>query len=205
MSGLVSHYIQHFSYAGLFLTLLLCGLGLPVPEDLALLTGGFLVYRGITSYPLTLAISFVGVVVGDNCLYFLGRRFGTGLVSYIKIWPDSHRRLERLKRFMDRHGHLAIFYARFLAGARALVYVTAGSLGIDFGRFVLYDSLGALISVPIVVTLGYRFGAQIEHALAYIGGVQRIIWVVLIAVALFLASRAFISRGAPRAGSELTP
>ncbi|MGH8324493.1 MAG: DedA family protein [Steroidobacteraceae bacterium] len=205
MTVLVSNYIQHFSYAGLFLTLMLCGLGLPVPEDLALLTGGFLVYRGITTYPLTLAVSFVGVVAGDNCLFFLGRRFGTGLISYFEIWPDSQRRVERLKRFMDRHGHLAIFYARFLAGARALVYVTAGSLGVNFGRFLLYDSLGALISVPIVVTIGVLFGLQIERALAYIGGVQRIIWVVAVAVALFIASRTLMSRGAARAGSELTP
>ena len=81
---------------------------------------------------------------------------------------------------MRRHGHLAIFYARFLAGARALVYVTAGSIGFDFSRFFIYDALGALISVPIVVTLGYLFGPQIEHAVAYVGGFERLIWLVAV-------------------------
>jgi membrane protein DedA with SNARE-associated domain len=205
VAGLFSGYIQHFSYAGLFLTLLLCGLGLPVPEDLALLTGGFLVYRGVTSYPLTLIVSFVGVVAGDNCLYLLGRRFGTGLISYFEIWPVSQRRVERLKHFMHRHGHLTIFYARFLAGARALIYVTAGSLEMDLERFILFDSLGALVSVPIMVTVGYRFGAQIERAFGYIGGLQRAIWVIVIAIALFLASRALTSRGTAPPSSELAP
>src|SRR5208283_3534046 len=49
-------------YARLFLVLILCGLGLPVPEDLALLAGGFMVYRGTTAYPWTLLVALVGVV-----------------------------------------------------------------------------------------------------------------------------------------------
>ena len=63
---------------------------------------------------------------------------------------------------MHRHGHRAIFYARFLAGLRALVYLSAGSFGVPPSVFLFYDLLGALISVPIVVTLGYVFGEQIE-------------------------------------------
>jgi len=194
LNGLVSTYVQHFSYAGLFLVLLLCGLGLPVPEDLALLAGGFMVYRGTTAYPWTLLVALVGVVAGDNSLFFLGRRFGTGLISYLEVVrPNSQRRIDRLKEFMQRHGHLAIFYARFLAGARALVYVTAGSIGFDFSRFFIYDSLGALISVPIVVTLGYLFGPQIEHAVAYIGGLERLIGLVVIGATVYLVSRALLA------------
>jgi membrane protein DedA with SNARE-associated domain len=205
LTGLVSNYVQHFSYAGLFLVLLLCGCGLPVPEDLVLLTGGFLVYRGITTYPVTLVVSLAGVVAGDNSLFLLGRRFGTGLVSYLQIWgPDSQRRIDWLKEFMRRHGHLAIFYARFLAGVRALVYVTAGSVGVDFSRFLLYDTLGALISVPIVVTLGCLFGPQIERVIAYVGGFQRIVWVIVIGVALFLASRTLATRGTRGTSPEPT-
>src|SRR5712671_717543 len=71
--GLVSAYIEHFTYAGLFVILLLCGLGLPIPEDVALLAGGYLVHRGTTRYPLTILISFLGVVAGDNSLFFLAR------------------------------------------------------------------------------------------------------------------------------------
>ena len=194
MNALFSVYVQHFSYAGLFLVLILCGLGLPVPEDLILLAGGFMVYRGTTAYPWTLLVGLLGVVGGDNSLFFLGRRFGTVLVSYLSVGhPNSQRRIERLKDFMRRHGHLAIFYARFLAGARALVYVTAGSVGFDFSRFFFYDVLGALISVPIVVTLGYIFGAQIDHAVAYIGGFERLVWLVIAAAVLFVGSRALFA------------
>ena len=179
MAGLVSAYIQHFTYLGLLVVLILCGMGLPIPEDAALLAGGFLVHRGIIQYPITLVVALVGVVAGDNSLFFLGRRFGTGLVAYLGIGrPRSQRQIEWLKEFMRRHGHRAIFYARFVAGLRALVYLTAGSLGVSPLRFFLYDLAGAVISVPVVVTLGYLFGNELEAALRYIGGVEKVVWLV---------------------------
>ena len=202
MTGLVSSYIEHFTYAGLFLILVLCGLGLPVPEDLALLTGGFLVHRGITQYPTTLAISFVGVVAGDNSLFFLGRRFGTNLLKYLEfVRPHTLPRIERLKRFMDRYGHMAIFYARFLAGMRALVYVIAGSTGVSPRRFVVYDALGALISVPLAVSIGYLFGDQIESAVRYLGGLDRLLLVAVAVCIIFYTSQVLLGTSDKQRGS----
>ncbi len=193
MDGVVSTYIVHFSYLGLFAVLILCGLGLPVPEDVALLTGGFLVHRGITDYPTTLAIALVGVVMGDNSLFLIGRRFGTGLLSYFGVErPYSRERIEWLRGFMDRHGSKAIFYARFLAGLRALIYLSAGSLGVRPARFFFYDLLGALISVPVMVSIGYFFGPQIELGIAYIGGFERVLILIVVISLLFWLSRYFL-------------
>jgi membrane protein DedA with SNARE-associated domain len=196
LAGIVSAYIEHFTYLGLLVVLILCGMGLPVPEDLALLAGGFLVHRGITRYPMTLLVSLVGVVTGDNSLFYIGRRFGAGFVTYLTIGrPNSQRQIDRLKDFMRRHGHRAIFYARFLAGLRALVYLTAGSLGVTPGRFFCYDLLGAIISVPVVVSMGYLFGAEIELLIRYMGGFERIIWVVVVLSAGIYLTRILAFRG----------
>jgi membrane protein DedA with SNARE-associated domain len=193
--GLISAYIEHFTYLGLFVILMLCGLGLPIPEDVALLAGGYLVHRGITRYPITLAVSLLGVVAGDNSLFFLGRRFGSGLVRYFSIGrPGRKHQIERIEAFMQRHGHRAIFYARFLAGLRALVYLSAGSFGVRPTVFLFYDLLGALISVPIVVTLGYVFGHQLEWIVRYIGGFERLIVVVAVLSVAVYATRMFVLR-----------
>jgi membrane protein DedA with SNARE-associated domain len=202
LSDLVSGYIQHFTYAGLFLVLLLCGVGLPVPEDIALLLGGFLVHRGLTQYPMTLAVSFAGVLAGDNSLFFIGRRFGSEVVRYFEIVrPRTQARIERLKLFMRRHGHRAIFYARFLAGVRALVYLTAGSLGVAPARFFVYDTLGAVISVPLVVSLGCLFGPQIELAIGYAGGFDRAVLLAAAACLIFYLSHLVL--GPIASGSDL--
>lgn len=202
LTGLVSSYIEHFTYAGLFLVLVLCGMGLPVPEDLALLTGGFLVHRGLTQYPITLAVSFVGVVAGDNSLFFIGRRFGARLLKYLGfVRPHILPRIERLKSFMDRHGHMAIFYARFVAGVRAPVYLVAGSAGVAPRRFVVYDALGALISVPIAVSIGYFFGDQLDSAIAYLGGFDRLVLLGAGICVLFYASQLLLGSSGEQRGS----
>ncbi len=198
MVGLISAYIEHFTYLGLFVVLMLCGLGLPIPEDVALLAGGYMVHRGVTRYPITLAVALLGVVAGDNSLFFVGRRFGTGFVRYFGIGrPGRQVQIERIQKFMQRHGHRAIFYARFLAGLRALIYLSAGSFGVRPGVFLVYDVLGALISVPIVVTLGYVFGKQLEMIVRYLGGFERLIVVVLILSALLYGTRMFVLRKTP--------
>jgi membrane protein DedA with SNARE-associated domain len=174
---------------------MLCGLGMPIPEDVALLAGGYMVHRGVTRYPITLAVSLLGVVTGDNSLFFLGRRFGTGWVRYFGIGrPGRQVQIERIQSFMQRHGHRAIFYARFLAGLRALIYLSAGSFGVRPAVFLVYDLLGAIISVPIVVTLGYLFGKQLEILVKFLGGFERLIVIVAVLSALVYGTRMFVLR-----------
>jgi membrane protein DedA with SNARE-associated domain len=192
--GLISAYIEHFTYLGLFAVLTLCGLGLPIPEDVILLTGGYLVHRGVTRYPITLAVSLLGVVVGDNSLFFLGRHFGSRLVRYFSLGAGRKSQIERIEAFMQRYGHRAIFYARFLAGLRALVYLSAGSFGVRPAVFLLYDLVGALISVPIVVTLGYVFGKQLELLVKYLGGLERLILIVAILCVAVYGTRLLVLR-----------
>lgn len=195
MVGLISAYIEHFTYLGLFVVLMLCGLGLPIPEDVALLAGGYMVHRGVTRYPITLVVALVGVVAGDNSLFFLGRRFGTGLVRYFGLArPGRQVQIQRIQKFMERHGHRAIFYARFLAGLRALIYLSAGSFGVRPAVFLMYDLLGALISVPIVVSLGYIFGKQLELIVRYMGGFERLIMIVAVLSLALYATRMFVLR-----------
>lgn len=167
--GLISSYIEHFTYLRLFVILTLCGLGLAIPEDVPLLIGGFLAHNGVTRYPIALIVALLGVVAGDNSLYFIGRGVGSKLLSYFGLKrPDAGNRLDRMRAFMDRHGHLAIFYARFFPGFRALVYLSSGTLRVSASRFFFCDAAGAAISVPVVVTLGYVFGEQLDCVIRFI-------------------------------------
>ncbi len=187
--ALVSNYIEHFTYLGLFVILILCGMGLPIPEDIVLLAGGYLVHRGVIRYTLTLGVSFIGVVSGDCSLFLLGRHFGQNVLRYLELWkPAARAQIVKLEDFMRRHGHKAILYARFLAGMRALIYISAGMLGVPLSRFLTFDFLGALLSVPIVVSIGYFFGGQIETAVEWLGGVERaVILVTAICFAVYIA------------------
>jgi membrane protein DedA with SNARE-associated domain len=155
-------YSEPFIYAGLFLILLLCGLGLPIPEELTLLSGGFFVHLGIIRVYPTLAVGFLGILGGDLAIYAIGKKWGQDILNhqhFRKIITKS--RVEKGRQFFQDHGKKTIFIARFISGFRVPVFFAAGTMGIKLGRFLWLDFLGALILIPLLILLGYYFGASI--------------------------------------------
>jgi membrane protein DedA with SNARE-associated domain len=67
--------------------------------------------------------------------------------------------------------------------------VSAGSFRVPPSRFFFYDLAGAAISVPVVVTLGYVFGEQLEQVITFISIFNKLIWVVVLSCGLILLTR----------------
>lgn len=159
---LLTNYSGHFIYVGVFLILFLCGLGLPIPEEITLLAGGFLVHLGIVRFYPALAVGLVGILMGDLAIYSIGRRWGQGIITHRhmrKIF--SEKRLERARQFFRDHGNKTILIARFISGFRVAAFLAAGTMGMRPIQFLFLDFLGALIMVPLLLLAGYYFGANI--------------------------------------------
>jgi membrane protein DedA with SNARE-associated domain len=168
---------------GVLGALLLGGLGFPIPEDLALLGAGYLVWHGDASVYLIAPLCLLGVVAGDFSLYFLGRLFGVQITKHRLL---SHAltpaRLERVHGYFQRHGAKTLLVARLAAGARSLFFLTAGATGMSFGRFALFDLIGASVSTAGWIALGWRFGAHIDRVRGVIRRVEHVVVLVLLAV-----------------------
>ncbi|RME51061.1 MAG: DedA family protein [Deltaproteobacteria bacterium] len=171
-------------YLGIFLGLLLCGLGLPLPEDILLITAGYLTYiHGWNLYGMVL-VALSGVLIGDATIFWLGRRFGREIVNVrlFNRWM-SPKRIEKTERFFERYGEKTVFFARFLPGLRAPTYLIAGTMRFDFPLFLLLDGLAALISVPTVVYLAFHFGDDIAAARTHI---RKVIYGAALLVLLYI-------------------
>ena len=157
------NYSEHFIYTGLFLILFFSGLGLPIPEEITLLTGGLLIKLGFAHLYPTFAAVFVGVLTGDMAMYSIGRRWGRGIITHRQMRKVfSEKRLEWVRQFFHDHGSKTIFIARFVSGFRVAAFLAAGTMGVKPGKFLFLDFLAALIAVPLLLCLGYFFGAHIE-------------------------------------------
>jgi membrane protein DedA with SNARE-associated domain len=146
--------------------LLVCGLGLPVPEDLTLLAAGLLAASEKISFPGALLSGFIGVLAGDSVLFLLGRKFGKRVFSL----PGLRRvftppRLLAAETKIRKHGPFICFIARFLPGVRSAIFAMSGALGVKRSTFFLLDGLAALLSVPLWVYVGYWFGSNFDDAL----------------------------------------
>ncbi len=194
LSSLVGDAGGIVPYAIVFGVLLTCGLGVPLPEDISLIFGGFLVFEERAVLPWMMLTGYLGIIIGDSMIFFFGRKFGsklgskpTGFFSRV-ISPDKRARVEGL---FKKHGEKIVLLARFLPGVRSVTYFTAGSVGMKYSHFVFFDSVASLASAPIFVFLGFKFGGELEELLHKIARGQRsvVIATVVILLAGFLFSR----------------
>lgn len=166
-----------------FFVLILCGLGLPLPEDIVLIFLGFLIYNGYGNITAGLIIGYMGIILGDAIIYILGKKSGTKILKhkfFAKLFTKE--RLKKAKRFTMEHGKKTVFLARFLPGLRAAVFFSCGLLKFKFRTFFIMDSIAALLSAPIFVLLGYYFGDKIDYIIHIVKRVDRIVIIILLSI-----------------------
>lgn len=191
----LSAFLLDYGYLAVFVVLVLCGLGLPIPEEITLIGAGLVVYEGRAELPVMIAVTVLGILAGDSMLLFMGRHFGPTLLDRPFFRKLLHaERMSRVRKQFDKHGVKAVFFARFFAGIRACVYFTAGTLGMRYRVFVLLDLAGALISAPISVWLGFHFGGEIERALSYVSRLDNALMIGLGLLLAYILVRWLIAR-----------
>ncbi len=148
-------------YVAVFIALMICGAGLPLPEDITLVAGGVIAGLGYANVHAMFALTMFGVLLGDSAIFLLGHHYGARIMQWrfvARVLTPS--RYARVQEKFHRYGNRMLFFARFLPGMRTTIYLSAGMTHrVSFPRFLLIDFLAALISVPFWVYLGY-FGAD---------------------------------------------
>lgn len=178
---------EHFTYAGIFLFLLLCGFGFPLPEDIILFAAGYIVYKGDITFLKTVVVSMIGVLVGDIFIFYIGRVLGNKMSDHKILGKILHiDRKNKVKKYFHKYGSVTIFFGRFMAGLRAPIYFIAGTSHMPFLKFLLLDFLAALISVPTFIYLAYYFGDQLDLLLGWVKNAKSLVALILITGALII-------------------
>lgn len=161
MFAILESFFVEYGYAAVFFVLVICGFGVPIPEDLTLVTGGVISGLGYTNSHIMFAVGMLGVLVGDGFMFAAGRIWGQKILKFKPIARVmTPKRYAQVQEKFDKYGNWVLFVARFLPGLRTAVFVTAGiSRKVSYLRFILMDGLAALISVPVWIYLG-EYGAR---------------------------------------------
>lgn len=180
-------YEPSWIYFFLVTMMLLSAVGLPLPEEVTLVSVGILAYMGKNPdifpppfpgaphvQPMTAAIVAFFAVFGSDCLiYGIGRFFGPKVFEWAPvkrfISPESRLKIES---WTQRYGALACGIFRFTPGVRFPGHLACGMVKFPMWKFALVDGIAAMISVPTQILLLAHYG---EHIL---GGLQKFKYVV---------------------------
>ncbi len=128
-----------------------------LPGDSLLFIGGAFAATGAMDPWLLGVLLFIAAVTGNTLNYWIGAKIGTRV--YEKNWRFLDRdALRKTHDFYEHHGGKTIVMARFVPVVRTFAPFVAGVSAMSWARFQLYNVLGALIWVVLLVGGGYLFG-----------------------------------------------
>jgi membrane protein DedA with SNARE-associated domain len=153
-------------FAGVFLE----NAGLPVPGETALLAGAALAKFGRLSLFWVIVTAICAAILGDNLGFLIGRKAGRGLAER-HGWKIglTRARLAHFDRFFDRHGAKTVFIARFVTGLRVFCAFLAGSSGLEWRTFLLYNAMGAIVWSITIAATGYLLAYSWDTLEKWIG------------------------------------
>ncbi len=165
----LTQLIGHWGYSAIFFIVILGSIGIPVPEEAIMFLAGLLVWEKKLELSVVLIVGFLSTVSGDNLGYWAGRTYGRATIErYGQKLFISSERLDAMQNFVNRHGQVAVFLARFIPGLRFLAGPLTGIAGMPFPRFFLANIAGAAVYVPLTVAFGLGFGEYIHWLEGYL-------------------------------------
>ncbi|MFD8077646.1 DedA family protein [Streptomyces sp. NPDC059718] len=178
--------LDDWGYLAVGVLVLLDNCGIPVPGQTVLVVAAAYAGTGRMDIAGVVAVAVVAAVAGDCLGYLIGRSGGRAFVHrwgrYVLLTPE---RFVRGEEFFARRGDLVVLLARFVDVLRQTNGIIAGTAGMPWWRFLLCNTLGAVLWVGVWAALAYAAGTHLGPLYAWLTRFQLY---ALIAVALLAAA-----------------
>ena len=163
----VRDWVQNYGFWGgvavVFGLLFACGLGLPLPEDIPLIVAGAFLVHDTRTWIIVGAACWAGIIGGDICLYYLGRKYGMNVPRLPLIGKHvTTDRIQHVVKLFEQYGVWVVAVGRLFAGIRGAMVITAGTIRFNFWKFLIADGIAAIISGGLFMLLGHWIGRTLN-------------------------------------------
>jgi membrane protein DedA with SNARE-associated domain len=166
-------YEPAFIYSAIILLMYASSFGLPLPEEVPLISAGLVGHVAMHPdlYPpppsggepvnlyVLAAVCFFAVFTSDLLIYSLGKFAGQPLLKrprFKKLVESKNFR--RVQTWTQKYGFWASGIFRFTPGLRFPGHFACGTMGVPIWKFIAVDGGAALISVPTQILLVGYYG-----------------------------------------------
>ena len=133
-----------------------------LPSETVVILAGVLAGAGELHIGLVIVSGAVGAFVGDNAVYWIGRKAGEPILNRL-FKGGSRKRVDWAKDQINERGGYLIIIGRFIPGGRTAVALGAGTLHMYWPRFIVYDVIAALTWASYAALLGFVGGRTFEE------------------------------------------
>ena len=160
------------------------------PTKETLLYAGYAAENGDVSLPVAIVAALPILLVGVWQFFFLGREFGPELAKHDlpgiagRLLP--RQRIDRMRAALKQKGDKVVFLGRLAAMPSSLVAAAAGAAKFSLRRFLIIDTAGALVSLALMLSLGWFLDEAYEDAGP---------WLTTLGLAAIVAVAVVIGRG----------
>lgn len=160
---------------------------IPFPSEVVMIPAAYLAVASTGAYgaieagmPLSDLNIFLIVVVGT-----IGAMIGAWVNYGLSVWLGrpiiysfansrvghicqlDQQKVEKAEKYFDEHGAIGTLFGRLVPVVRQLISIPAGLARMNFAKFTLYTTLGALIWNTILAAIGYLIATQVPYSLLY--------------------------------------
>lgn len=161
------------AYLAVFACLVAGAFGLPIPEDLSLITAGVLIHLEKAEVFIMGVVCYVGILLGDLIIFRIGWMAGPALFRqrWVRRVVNS-KRLHEIRVGLEKRTFITILVARHLFYLRTATFLVCGSVRMSFPRFLIADAVAALITAPLMLGIGYLFAQNYQLLKVYVNQVK---------------------------------
>lgn len=178
-------YIYHLSWFGIFLWFAFLEQLTPVPEEISLMTLGYIAITTSLNPLISGGVATIGLLTADNLLFYLSLK-GNKLTR--KLTDNTNTQLlDRLKRNLQHHAKKTLIIMALLPKLRFLSPVIASSAGISWKLFFFINSAATVFYVAVYMLIGILFHRQLGAVLHKVKLWQHIIFIgAMVGITVFL-------------------
>lgn len=163
LSAFIIHLIQSSGYFGIFILMTLESALLPIPSEVIMPFGGFMVHQGQLNFWLVVFVGALGNLVGSLIAYAVGYFLEENVIialikKYGKFILLSEHEYARAMKWFAKYGASVTFFSRILPAVRTFISLPAGLSEMKLWKFSLYTFVGSFIWSAFLTWMGVYLG-----------------------------------------------
>lgn len=181
----MSDVIHSLGYWGIGIGMLIESACIPLPSEVVLPLGGFMVAEGdLTMLGANLVVN-LGSMIGSLIAYFVGYYGGRPFIlNFGKYFFVSQKHFLYSEKTFNTYGAVAVFFGRLLPIVRTFISLPAGITKMNIAKFSIYSLIGMIPWNFTLIFLGYKFGKEYEYIVRPI--FKRFEYVVIAAIIVII-------------------